>query len=572
VRAARLMQYALVHGIHFAIDQTLYSDPKATTYLTLVDSNVQIKGSRDRCSVYTISESQQHSAARIMDSQHVPVHEKTVDELHRFIMSRGRGAVVVTGAPLIGKKMVCQRAAGKCGLVPYMHVCDASDEFASIARTIATWFQYVDDKDVQKVATNVLDDMDNNRWTCAHGQSVSLVDLALQKGFRACFLVDRIQYLDEFSLSIIRDCIQTQYMPSHFSGMVSLSSLCTDKNDAPIGKLFFLCVHVPFYGSKSANNIAQDITRSLSSLYVPVLEVGEASLDDLRVLFRHICDVEAEDRLLNCYAESAGYAAGYFIERLLGILSVGGESVLVETNSNFKLQVPPGMINMTKELSVTQVCPQVATRFSQVYDDLPLVCQLILKIVAVANKDYRFPLNQSVIEEVLNRLIEQGIQKEMLDEYIDEMAEVRVVKLRESRDEQNVLLDREISIRSPALADIAKEVCTPAQFENIAIALADCLQSSWTDNFQTALVCAGLHETVSNNEEIMQQMWRQAFFSFLCESEGWPEGEINKWKEAINDAIQTLGFNAKEVLGEEISVPCPPRISIGRNLSLLWVY
>lgn len=572
VRAARLMQYALSHDIYFAIDQTVYADPKATTYMTLVDSNVMIKGSRDVCSVYTISKSQQHSAARIMDSDHVAVHENRVEDIHRFILSRGRGAVVVTGAPLVGKKMVCQRAAGKSGLVPYLHVCDASDEYASIARTIATWFLYADDNEVRVLAQSVLDDMDHSRWTCAHGQCISLVDLALQKGFRTCFLVDRIQYLDEFSLSIIRDSLQTQFTSSHFSSMTSMSSVSTDKNDSPHGKIFFLCVHVPFFGSKSASEIAQGITRSMSSLYVPVLEVGEATHEELRALFRHICDVEPDDRLLNCYAESSGFAAGYFIERVIGILSVGGESVLVETNADFKLQVPPGMINMTKELSVTQVCPQIATRFSQVYDDLPLVCQLILKIVSVFNKDYRLPLKQSVVQGVLDRLIEHGIQKNELTEFIDEMVDIRVLKIREIRDKVDGLIDREISIQSPALADIAKEVCTPTQFENIATALADCLQHSWTDNFQTALVCAGLQETISGNEIFMQQMWRQAFFSFLCESEELSEGERNKWKEAMSDAILTAGFSAKEVLGEDISVPCPARMTIPANISLLKSY
>ena len=136
------------------------------------------------------------------------------------------------------------------------------------------------------------------------------------------------------------------------------------------------------------------------------------SREDLGTLFRHICDLDAEDRLLDCYAESSGYAVGYFIERVLGVLSVGGESLMVETNAEFKLQVPCGMIHITKELSVTQICPQIATRFSQVYDELPLLCQFILKTVAVANKDYSYPLKQGVVEQVIIKMMAQGIGKQ----------------------------------------------------------------------------------------------------------------------------------------------------------------
>lgn len=569
VRAARLMQYALKRGIDFAIDQTVYADPKATTYMTLVDSGVSIKGSRDPCSVYTISDSKQHSASRIMESEHVAIHDFQMEDIFKFIDSRGRSAVVVTGAPLVGKKIVCQRAAGKCGFVPYLHLCDVSDEFASLARTIATWFRFVDDKKVRGMAESVLEDMDNSRWTCAHGQCIALVDTALQKGFRTCFIVDRVQYLDEFSLSIIRECLQTHRKSMSSGGRTSLASLSMEKDDAPTGKICFLCVHVPLYGSKSANEIAQDITRSMSNLYLPVFEIGKASREDLRALFLHICDMEAEERLIDCYGESAGYAAGYFVERLLGVLSIGGDSLLVETNANFKLQVPEGMIKITKELSVTQICPQIATRYSQIYDDLPLICQLVLKIVAVANKDCPIPLSEGVIQQVINSMIAQGIQKSELEEFIDEMVDIRILQVSEVRDEAGALIDRGISIQIPALSDIAMEVCTPAQLESIAEALVTQLKDSWTDNFQTALVCAGLHEIVSGDMEVMQQMWRQAFFSYLCECEGWADEDLNKWKEVIRDCIQTAGFSAMEVIGEDLSIPIPTRMSITSSVSQL---
>ena len=573
VRAARLMQYALKNDIDFAIDQSVYADPQAMTYLSVVDPAVPIKGSQEPCAVYTISESEQHSASNILESNHAPLHEFHVEDIHRFIESRKRGAVVVTGAPLVGKKIVCQRAAGMSGLVPYLHLCDSSDGFASLARTIATWFQYVDDDVVRELAKQVIDDVDHKRWTCAHGQCVKLVDLVLEKGFQACFVVDRIQFLDDFSLSIIRDCLRTRRKDSqNFNASLSTSSSTLyEKKDSPKGKICFLCVHMPLYSTKTAAEIAVDITRSNSSLYVPVVDVGEASRDDLRSLLSHLCDFEPEERLLSCYAESSGCAAGYFIERVLGVLSVGGDSLLVETNAEFQLQVPRGMVRITKDLTVAQICPQIATRFYQIYDDLPLFGQLILKIVAVANKDYSYPLRQSVVHEVMNRLIEHGIDQEELNELVDEMVDVRVLKLQDVK-EGKEMVDREIAVVSPALADIALEVCTPAQVKSIATALIQRVQEGWTDNFQTALVCAGLHEMITGNQEIMYRMWRQAFFTFLCESEGQPKCEIEKWKEAMIDSIVGAGFSVKEVIGEDLTINCKPRISLSSNLSTLKSY
>lgn len=560
VRAARLMQFAMKHHIDFAIDQTVYADPSATTYMTLVDSGVQIKGSRDPCSVYTISETDQHAASSIMESDHIAIHESHMQDIYKFLESRTRSAIVVTGAPLVGKKMVCQRAAGKCGLVPYLHLCDKSDEFASLARTIATRFRFVGDQKVRHLAENVLEDMNNSRWTCAHGQCIDLVDLVLQRGFRTCFIIDRVQYLDEFSLSIIRECLQTQ-KKSGQGVRTSVTSMLEGKSDAPTGKLCFLCVHVPLYGSKSANEIAEGITRSMSSLYLPIIQIGQASWEDLHALCLHVCDTEAEERLIDCYGESSGFAAGYFVERLRGVLNVGGES-LVETNTHFKLQVPEGMIKITKELSVTQICPQIATRYFQIYDDLPLICQLILKIVAVATKDCPIFLIQGIIQQVIKSMIAQGIEPTELDEFINELVEIRILQATEIRDGDGRVVDRGISIQIPALGDIAMEVCTPAQLETIAEALLAQLKDSWTENFQTALVCAGLHDLVSGDTELMQQMWRQAYFSSLCECEGWSEEQLCKWKEVIRDCIQTTGFSAAEVVGDDLSIPIPTRMAI----------
>ena len=129
------------------------------------------------------------------------VHENVVREVEEHIaQKRSRIAVVITGVPLAGKKIVCQRAAGNAGLIPYLHLSDLSAGFVQLAQTIATWFQYVDDEEVRKLAADVSFHVRMNHWSRAHDLCVELVDLSLEKGLRSCFLIDRIQFLDELTL------------------------------------------------------------------------------------------------------------------------------------------------------------------------------------------------------------------------------------------------------------------------------------------------------------------------------------------------------------------------------------
>jgi hypothetical protein len=72
---------------------------------------------------YTISDSKLHSAFRILDNVHGAFTTPKCKKLkpHRWLQDRC--AVVVTGIPLAGKKIACQRAAGfsdLCPLSPYL--------------------------------------------------------------------------------------------------------------------------------------------------------------------------------------------------------------------------------------------------------------------------------------------------------------------------------------------------------------------------------------------------------------------------------------------------------------------
>ena len=281
VRAARLMQYALQHGTEFAIDESLYEDPMAATRLCVLDPAVPLKGSVAPISVYTLSDAESVCAFRILDHG-LPVHSKAVQQIQNHISNKHRSGVIVTGIPLAGMRLVCQRVAGFSDLVPYLHLCEESAGFLQLARTIATWFRYCNHPTVQALAIQVMEDLRSNRWSCAHDQCVRLVQTALEEGMRACFVVDRVHNLDRFSLSLIRECLRrrparSQNKKSNSSDEASIvpepfrrvrrsvSSESVDgmmaengsdnSNNQYLGQICFLCTHTSHYSNKSAEDI-----------------------------------------------------------------------------------------------------------------------------------------------------------------------------------------------------------------------------------------------------------------------------------------------------------------------------
>jgi class 3 adenylate cyclase len=70
VRAARLMQYALLEDIEVAIDQSVYDDPMAATYLTVLNSSVGLKGAEKPVPVYTFSDASNSAASRVLETVH----------------------------------------------------------------------------------------------------------------------------------------------------------------------------------------------------------------------------------------------------------------------------------------------------------------------------------------------------------------------------------------------------------------------------------------------------------------------------------------------------------------------
>jgi hypothetical protein len=99
---------------------------------------------------------------------------------------------------------------------------------------------------------------------------------ALEEGLRACFLIDREQFLETFSVSLVRECLHGRMSQRNrsLSTQFSESGSLHGHNEYPLS---VVCVHVALYNKNSASQVAGEITRSLKSLNIPILKVGEAS-------------------------------------------------------------------------------------------------------------------------------------------------------------------------------------------------------------------------------------------------------------------------------------------------------
>jgi hypothetical protein len=331
---------------------------------------------------------------------------------------------------------------------------------------------------------------------------------------------------------------------------------------------------------------SQEIIRSHSSFKIPIVTIGEASKEELRTLFRDVADIEVEDRWIDAYAESSGFSAEYFLERAEAVrhMSAGlwkeGQPALIETSEELVLHIPPKLVRKNKELKVTQIRAEIAMYFSYIYDDLPPLCQMVLKIVTIATRRGFYKVPYEILWNAMNDLIAQGVAKKDLDKLVEEMVDLHVIKI-EDRDERTVgfALDhygdqenhRVFSVQSPALADIAMDVCTPIQVRSIASALIDRLGVK-TDVFQVSLVVAGLHSLLNHEEGTMIKLWRISYHNFLRKSKAWPQHRINKWKEIIDDEITDSGHSPQAILGDNFSVPVAPRRLIAPCISMLKLY
>lgn len=228
---------------------------------------------------------------------------------------------------------------------------------------------------------------------------------------------------------------------------------------------------------------------------------------------------------------------------------------------------------------MTQIRAEIAMYFSQIYDEIPPLCQMVLKIVTIATRRGFYKLPYEILWHAMNDLIAQGVEKKVLDILIEEMVDLCIIKI-EDKDERTVAQDlyefdkndRVFSIQSPALADIAMDVCTPVQVRSIASALIDRLEAVKTNAFQVSLVVAGLHSLLNQEEDTMLHLWRISYQNFLRKSQGWSQHSINKWKEIIDDEIRDSGHDPQAILGNHFLVPAAPKRLISPCIAMLKLY
>lgn len=590
VRAARLMQYALERNLEVAIDQSVYEDPMAATKLELLQPAIELKGTTETVPVYKLSRSNSHAAFRVLETVHGKslqchkiaffssflgrVHCQKVEEVcQRLRQGDARVAVVVAGAPLAGKKIVCQRAAGKADLVPYLHLSDQSSGFLQLAKTIATWFTYVEEASVYQLANDVLRHLEKGQLSRTHDKCVELIELSLSLGLRSCFLVDRIQFLDEFSLSLIRESLQyksreQRSRPSLSHGSRS-NGLSYQSGPSNRGKVVFLCVHVSLYQWKPASHVVKDITRSQTAIKIPIIEIGEAPSEELRTMFRDLSDMEVEDRWIDAYSEASGNIAGYFIQRAAAVRTISsklwkeGKKPYAETTEALVLHIPPGLVRLNKKLPVRLVSVDTAMRFSQVYDELPALYQTAVKVLAMGTACY-FKLPRSILLEVLDDLIAQGVDLVEFDIVLRELKEMYLIRIERENGKDA------LGFENPALADVALDVSTPVQIEKIGKALIDRLEPILDTDFRISFIVAGLYNKVRNDLPKEKKLWRKGYKGF------WEAVQFDSerlwWMEMIDDEMKALGLSPDDVFGGKFIFRSPAKNIVGKRLPLVKIY
>lgn len=550
VRAARLMQYALVHDIPVAVDESLYAISIAAGRLEILDPAVQLKGATKLVAVYQLSNAKIQSAFRLLETVHARVHDDKMEEMVQFVSDLSRSACVVTGIPLSGKKILCQRVAGAAGFVPFLHVADPTNGLLQLSRTIAVWFRYSNVDEVSSLAKSVLKNMDRQHWSWAHDECIRLVNLALENGLRGCFIIDQVQFLDEFSVSLVRECMAAKQPYRHGSQKRCSSQLSSpvqeDKKDT--GKICFLCIHACLFNWKTSEDVVQDITHSHRFIQVPVWELEEVDKKDLKKMIRDLSDMHVEDRWLDVYAESSGFCAGYFIERaaasriISGKLWSEGKQGLTEISNSLVLSIPTGLAWKSRVFSVMDVNVDVAMRFSQIYDELPPLYQTVCKVLAISTGTFTFSLPRFVLWEVLNDLIAEGVEAAVLEIVLKEMVEMYLLK-QEFEEEEQVF-----RLRSPVLSDISIAVCTPVQLCAIRKALLERLEILQMLNFKIPLVMARLHTELNQQDDTRKSLWQLSYTQMLNSE----IQEKEKWKEIIHDEIRSRGYVPRDILGEEM--------------------
>lgn len=546
VRAARLMQFALANEQDVVIDESLYRDQGASTRLALLDT-IKVKGTPSPVRVYTLSDTTNHSALRILDTVFGSVHDDSVRRIQQCINDdRSRCAILVTGAPLAGKKIVCQRAAGFADMMPYMHVGEETAGVLQLGRTIATWLSYFCDDEVRKYAENSISELDMLRYNRSHDMFLDLIDLAVSKGCRACFIVDRVQFLDKFSLSLLSESLihvskrQNRRRPSN----TPLQQTVHER-----GKIVFLCVHVSLYDFMSAKETVELLTEMDKSVDIPIITVGRASQHELEVMYSDMIDMPLDRKLLETLFEASGFLAGYFIERAaairrsLGVTYEKGTRPLAEVSKSLTFHVRGGCYQKIRDIDVMAVSSEVAMRYAQLFDELPPLYQTLIKCLALGSRKRFFAFSTKLLWEVLNDLIADGVEHDEVSAAIHELEQMFLVT--ENRE------DSSVSFTSPALGDIAFDVCTPSQIQRLSSTIVDRLQMCPIKSPNCILVMADLLEISGGEAADVVNLWRKSFEIFIRNRDQMDSIEGERWNEILEEEIIEHDYEVSSVLGKD---------------------
>lgn len=581
VRAARLMQYAVGNGLPCAIDQSVYDNTTASALLEVLDAGVYVKGSKDAISIFTVTDGTHVIGPMILESFALaPVHQEAVEKITSMLFGRNtRGAVIVTGPPNSGKKCALQRAAGLACVVPVLHTCDAGAGHLQLAKTVASWFLHCRHQDLRDFAQGVSDHMDQQRWSRAHDECIALLNHVIARGYRICFVVDRAQFLDDFSLSMMRECLDDgqrrksivasqsssirSSVTSSTSSVLSWESLGSNSK----GKVFFLCSHIPLYHGRTANCVVHELKRT-RTFDVPIIKIGSVTKEELRECIVHSLDMNATDEWLRVYGEMSGYKVGYFYQRVHALrvasskLIAEGHQGLSTLRCDVTLFIPPHMTRRHRSFKVMDVDASSAMRYSQQYDDLPPRHQIFMKVVALATCRRFFTCPKLVVREAMDDLIDEGIEESKFSIIVKELVDTYMIET------EGENLKTVVRISCPALADVIMDSCTPLQVETISIVLIERLEPFLHTTYKVPLACAALAGS-NGMRDRQRDLWKQSYQQLIAS--GARQSDVSDMQ-LLEDEILDAGGDPREVLGASFHVQRQDHTQLDKSVMFIKNY
>ena len=171
--------------------------------------------------------------------------------------------------------------------------------------------------------------------------------------------------------------------------------------------------------------------------------------------------------------------------------------------------------------------------------------------------------------EVLNDLIDEGVERHVFDIVVKEMSEMHFIAFG-----TGCTGEEAISLLSPAMADIAFDVCTPEQIDTICMALIDRMEPLVDTQPTVSFVMASFHHRLGSGEPIMIHFWRKGYSLLIkfAQTGAVPEFKVNMIKEAIDEEIKSCGLDTQDVLGKEFGYPLLNDISVGTDIPICKVY